>query len=173
MATPFIGQIVMFAGTFAPRGWAFCNGQILSIAQNTALFSILGTTYGGNGQTTFALPDLRGRVPVHPGQGPGLSNYVLGQSGGAETVTLNTTQIPAHAHSLGAFVGIGQTSNPTNNYVAAGLAGAQPIESFNSASNANLAPSGSAGGSQPHANIQPYKCINFIIALEGIYPSRN
>ena len=102
MASPFIGQITLFAGNFAPRGWAFCNGQLLSIAQNTALFSILGTTYGGNGQTTFALPDLRGRVPVHAGQGPGLSNYDLGQQGGAESVTLTTAQMPAHTHPANA-----------------------------------------------------------------------
>jgi len=100
MATPFIGMIVMFGGNFAPRSWAFCSGQILPIAQNTALFSILGTTYGGNGQTTFALPDLRSRVPIHPGQGPGLSPYSLGQQGGVETVTLTTNQMPAHNHSL-------------------------------------------------------------------------
>ena len=114
MASPFLGQIGMFGFTFAPRGWAFCNGQILGIAQNSALFALVGTTYGGNGQTTFALPDLQSRVPVHFGQGPGLSPYVLGQQGGAENVTLLTTQIPAHTHALNAFATTGAETVPAN-----------------------------------------------------------
>ena len=176
MSEPFIGQVMMFAGNFAPRGWAFCQGQILSIAQNTALFSILGTTYGGNGQTTFALPDLRGRVPIHSGQGPGLSSYALGQQAGAETVTLIQNQIPAHTHAVNASSTAPSPAlaSPTGNVLAAAARGSPPIYSSvapNTTMHANMvAP---AGGSQPHTNIQPYLCINFIIALEGIYPSRN
>lgn len=172
MSEPFIGQIVMFAGNFAPRGWAFCNGQLLAIAQNTALFSILGTTYGGNGQTTFALPDLRGRVPVHPGQGPGLSNYSLGQSGGAESVTLNAAQLPPHNHSVACSSDDATSGDPNANFPSA----------FTQKIYANAATPGRfmnggvispVGGGQPHTNIQPYLCVNFIIALEGIFPSRN
>lgn len=175
MATPFIGEIVMFGGNFAPRSWAFCQGQLLSIAQNTALFSILGTTYGGNGQTTFALPDFRGRVPLHPGQGPGLSPYVLGQQGGQETVTLLITQMPAHNHTAVMTTrgnnGAASDTSPAGNYWADG--------SYNSASNVSMNPAavqatiGISGGSQPHNNIQPYLAINFLIATQGIFPSRN
>lgn len=169
---PFIGQIIMFAGNFAPQGWAFCDGQLLSISQNTALFSILGTTYGGNGQTTFALPDLRGRVPLHPGQGPGLSSYSLGQSAGVETVTLSVSQIPGHTHAFAPGCSTDPpTSNTPENCVPT------PVESFQAFGtevNASMRPSNSSsvGGSQPHANLQPYNCVNFIIALQGIFPSR-
>jgi microcystin-dependent protein len=168
---PFIGQIIMFAGNFAPQGWALCDGQLLSIAQNTALFSIVGTTYGGNGQTTFALPDLRGRVPVHPGQGPGLSGYTLGQQAGSETVTLNVTQIPGHAHTFTP----GCSTDPPN---ASSPAGAVPApldtQMFSTEANAGMKPGNSStvGGSQPHDNLQPLVCVNFIIALQGIFPSR-
>lgn len=169
MATPFIAEIVMFGGNFAPRSWAFCQGQILSIAQNTALFSLLGTTYGGNGQTTFALPDLRGRVPIQPGQGPGLTPRVLGEQGGQENVTLLTTQIPAHTHSLGATTAAAGDTIPTGNILSEG--------SFYHAPPANttLSPTaiGPTGGSQPHNNMQPFLAINFIIATQGIFPSRN
>src|SRR5437899_12703586 len=116
--TPFIGEIVMFAGNFAPRGWAFCNGQILSIAQNTALFSILGTTYGGNGQTTFALPDLRGRVPMHPGQGPGLTNHTLGEVAGSETTTLLSSNMPQHTHALNCNSAAGTQPSPSSGFLA-------------------------------------------------------
>src|SRR6185295_12464655 len=118
MSEPFIGMIVMFAGNFAPRNWAFCNGQLLSIAQNTALFSILGTTYGGDGRTTFALPDLRGRVPIHPGQGPGTSNYSLGQQGGVENVTVTQNQLPAHSHGVNAVAQGGNQASPVGNLPA-------------------------------------------------------
>ena len=174
-ADPYIGEISIFAGNFAPRGWAFCNGQLLPIAQNTALFSILGTTYGGNGTTTFALPDLRGRAPLSSGQGPGLSDYDLGQSGGTETVTLTTNEIPAHNHSVGAFNNKGDQSNPTNNVNAI------VVDSSNGTANAYAASAnatmnngavGSTGGSQPHNNMQPYLTLNFIIALQGVFPSR-
>ncbi len=172
MSEPFIGQIVMFGGTFAPRGWAFCNGQLLSIAQNSALFAILGVTYGGNGQTTFALPNMQSRVPIHPGQGPGLSYYDLGQVGGSETVTLNTQQMPAHVHP--GFV----------NATSEDATGKSPINSVMATTqNAIYGPStaeqgasfttGIAGGTQPHPNIQPYLCVNFIIATQGIFPVRN
>lgn len=176
MSEPFIAQIMMFGGNFAPRGWAFCNGQILSIAQNTALFSLLGTTYGGNGQTTFALPDLRSRVPIHPGQGPGLSPYSLGQSGGVENTTLTINQMPAHNHqatgAINANSGAANDSIPTGNFLAESAI-------YHSGSNTQMAANsvgvsvGINGGSQPFGLIQPYLCINFIIALEGIFPSRN
>lgn len=172
MSEPFIGEIVMFAGNFAPRGWAFCQGQLLSIAQNTALFSILGTTYGGNGQTTFALPDLRGRVPVGQGQGPGLSQYTLGQLSGSETVTLLQTQMPAHGHFVACSSDDATSGDPSANFPSAFpqkiyANAATPGKTMNAAMIAQT------GGSQPHTNIQPYLCINFIIAIEGIFPSRN
>ena|SRR5438128_8975221 len=170
MASPFIGQITLFAGNFAPRGWAFCNGQLLSIAQNTALFSILGTTYGGNGQTTFALPDLRGRVPVHAGQGPGLSNYDLGQQGGAESVTLTTAQMPAHTHPANANDSAATTNRPGGGVPARGGSYADAPDGSTTLDPAAV---GSAGGDQPHTNVQPYTTLNYIIAIEGIFPSRN
>ena len=172
MSEPFIGEIKLFAGNFPPRGWQFCQGQILSIAQNTALFSILGTTYGGNGQTTFALPDLRGRAPMQPGQGPGLSPRTLGEQGGSETVTLISNQMPAHVHSMLASSNVGSSSSPEGTYLAA----ADPSQlTFVSSVNTTMGQQsiGVAGGSQPHNNMQPFLCVNFIIALEGIYPSRN
>lgn len=175
MSAPFLGEIRMFGGNFAPRGWAFCDGQLISIAQNTALFSLLGTTYGGNGQTTFALPDLRGRVPLHPGQGPGLAPRTLGESSGTETVTLLATQMPAHTHGLNAFNGPGTAGSPTGAVIAAPVSGATLDKAFSASSNTAMSPAsiGTAGGSQPHDNMPPYRCVNFIIALEGIYPSRN
>lgn len=171
MATPFIGQIRMFAGNFAPFGHAFCSGQLQSIAQNTALFALIGTTYGGDGQTTFALPDLQGRMPVHQGQGPGLTPRVIGQTGGTETVTLLSSQMPAHTHPMNANSGAGDSSVPTGNFFAAS---ASNIYS-NSAPNAvmNASSTNAAGGNQPHENMSPFLAINFIIALEGIFPSRN
>jgi microcystin-dependent protein len=171
MATPFIGEIRMFGGNFAPVGWAFCDGQLLAISQNDALFALIGTTYGGDGQTTFGLPDLRGRIPVHQGQGPGLSNYSLGEISGSENVTLTAQQIPAHTHAA-------QGQSATGNQAAPGggvwAASAQNQFSANAPgaamSNAAIGP---AGGSQPHDNMAPYQVVNFIIALEGIFPSRN
>jgi microcystin-dependent protein len=169
---PFVGEIQMFGGNFAPVGWALCNGQLLSIASNTALFSLLGTTYGGNGTTTFGLPDLRGRVPISFGQGPGLSLRDLGESGGVEAVTLLTTEMPVHTHSLGASPSNGTTS------AAAGRVDARSpaaIPQYAAASDSNLgaAAVGSAGGSQPHNNLQPYLAVTFIIATQGIYPARS
>lgn len=169
MSTPFIAEIVMFGGNFAPRSWAFCSGQILSIAQNTALFSILGTTYGGNGQTTFALPDLRGRVPMHPGNGPGLTPRSLGEQAGTETVTLITNQIPAHNHALIANNTAANDNLPNGNALSDGsiYTSAAPNAQM------NVASIGNTGGNQPHNNIQPFTCVNFIIATQGIFPSRN
>ncbi|WP_019990410.1 phage tail protein [Rudanella lutea] len=170
----YIAQIIMFAGNFAPRGWAFCNGQILSIAQNTALFSLLGTTFGGNGQTTFALPDFRGRVPVGTGQGPGLPPVVLGQMAGAATHTLIITEMPAHNHSLVASSQTGNTAAPANAFLAA-TGALDPEYRSTLDSGVTLGPNSMsiAGGSQPHNNMQPYLGINFIICMEGIFPARN
>ena len=179
MSQPFIGEIRIFGGNFAPRGWQFCNGPLLSIAQNTALFSILGTTYGGNGQTTFALPDLRGRVPLHSGNstGPGLSPYTLGEMIGSENVTLISTQMPAHTHALMANTAAGTATEPTGNYIA-GIADPNSgslFPAFETTPNTTMAPMAinAAGGSQPHSNIQPILAVSFIIAMEGIFPSRN
>jgi microcystin-dependent protein len=177
MSEPFIAQIMMFGGNFAPRGWAFCSGQLLAIAQNSALFSLLGTTYGGDGVTTFALPDLRGRVPLHPGQGPGLSNYTLGEQAGQETVTLLVTQMPAHNHSVNATNAPGDRGGPGGDYLAGSQnQGPDPNPLIYNAGPPNkvMHPNmiTSAGGSQPHENRQPFLAVNFIIALEGIYPSQ-
>lgn len=171
MPEPFLGEIQIFAGNFAPVGWAFCNGQVLPISQNTALFSLLGTTYGGNGQSTFALPDLRGCVPIQPGQGPGLSMRMLGERGGVERVTLGTSQMPSHAHTLGASAGNG-TSDAAAGNVAARSPAAIPQYAAASDANLSITAIGSAGGSQPHNNMQPYLALSFIIALQGVYPQR-
>ncbi|HEX9994322.1 MAG TPA: tail fiber protein [Acidimicrobiales bacterium] len=169
MSEPFLGEIRLFPYTFAPRGWAFCQGQLLSIAQNTALFSLLGVTYGGNGQTTFGLPDLRGRVAMSSGQGPGLSNYVLGETGGEETVTLLQNQMPMHNHMVNASSQASSASRPSGQFPSAG--GAYTGATDGSLMNPSMI--GAAGGSQPHDNMQPYLTLNYCIALEGIYPSRN
>jgi len=175
---PALAVITMFAGGFAPQGWAFCSGQLLQISQNTALFSLLGTTFGGNGTTNFGLPDLRGRTPMGTGQGPGLSNITLGQVAGVENATLLLTQMPAHNHT-GTFTA-GVSSNPANSDEADTNVLAQGnIQSFKTGATINGAMAGvtatlaNAGGSQPFAIRQPYLGIDFIIALQGIYPSRN
>jgi len=171
MADPFVGEIRMFAGNFAPRGWALCDGQLLSVSQNDALFSLLGTVYGGDGRTTFGLPDLRGRIPVHAGQGPGLSQRRLGEKGGQEQVTLNVNEWPSHTHAFRASKAIGAKANPTGQVVAAGPS----VKLFTqSPPNAYLASTAltSVGGGQPHSNVMPFLGINFIIALVGVYPSR-
>jgi microcystin-dependent protein len=172
----YYGEIYMFAGNFAPRSFALCNGQILPIGQNTALFSILGTTYGGNGQTTFALPDLRSRVPLHVGQGPGLSSYDLGESSGSESVTLTVPELPPHSHALNASTAGGDKLVPTGNLLATdALGGTAPYKDGAVAPNVSMAASSvaQAGGGGPHTNIQPYLGLNFIICIEGIFPSRN
>jgi microcystin-dependent protein len=172
MSEPFVGEIRMFAGSFAPRGWAFCDGQLLAVSQNDALFSLLGTIYGGDGRTTFGLPDMRGRIPVHAGFGPGLSSRQLGARGGAENVTLTVNQLPSHGHAMQA------STNPADSGYPAGrvVANTDPLPIYNA--NAADTPAagtqtGEEGGSQDHTNIMPFLCINFIIALIGIYPSRN
>ena len=171
MSQPFLGEIAIFGFTFAPRGWAMCNGQILSISQNTALFSLLGTTYGGNGQTTFALPDLRGRVPVHEGQGPGLSPYVLGEVTGTETVTLTSQQMPSHVHPFT----VGGSSTPASKSPAGNYNAAFGTQAYGSPADVQMGSNQTSptGGGQPHSNIQPLLVLNFCIALQGIFPSRN
>jgi len=178
MSEPFIGQIMIFGGNFAPQGWALCDGSLLSISQNTALFSILGTTYGGNGTTNFALPDLRGRAAVGFGNGPGLSPYVLGQSTGTETVTLTVGQIAAHNHLVTANAAPANVSSPSgadlaqssdNQRVAVNAYSTPPPTAPVTLDPATVKPS---GGSQPHGNIQPVLALNYIIALQGIFPSR-
>lgn len=171
-AEPYLGQIAFVAFNFAPRGWADCDGQLLSIAQNTALFSLLGTTYGGNGQTTFALPDMRGRVLIDDGQGPGLSQYSSGQKGGVETHALTLNEMPVHNHMINAVTAEGNQNVPTASLPAntkvldKEYSDATPDTQM--ASNM-ISP---AGGSQPHNNMQPYLTLKCIIALQGIYPSR-
>jgi microcystin-dependent protein len=170
MADPFVAEIRMFAGNFAPRGWALCNGQILPIAQNTALFSLLGTTYGGDGRNTFALPNLQGRAPMQPGQGPGLSLRDLGEQGGQEVVTLLESQMPGHNHPLAAFGAAATTGTPAASVSLAQTAAGTSI--YGPA--ADLQSLGTpAGGGQPHNNMQPYLALTFIIALQGIFPPRS
>jgi microcystin-dependent protein len=171
---PFLGEIYLSGINFAPRGYALCSGQILSIAQNTALFSLLGTTFGGNGQTNFALPDLRGRVPVGAGQGPGLSNKTLGEVAGEEAVTLIATQMPAHSHALNAVTDAGDVSAPTNAFLAnTGALDKEYKSTPGTSTSMNPAAIGVSGGSQPHDNMPPYLVLNMYIAMEGIFPSRN
>lgn len=174
MAEPFVGEIRMFAGNFAPRGWAFCDGQLLAVSQNDALFSLLGTIYGGDGRTTFGLPDLRGRIPLHQGTGPGLSPRRLGSKGGAENVTITTNQLASHSHDLMANKAAANQPAPQGHVLAAGgavvgmvYAAATPDTSMASTAIAHT------GGTQPHTNLMPTLCVNFIIALFGIYPSRH
>lgn len=174
MSEPFLGEIKMFGGNFAPSGYALCNGQLLPISQNAALFSILGTTFGGNGTTTFALPNLQGRVPVHMGQGPGLSPYVLGEQTGVENVTLLYNNMPIHNHTVNAVTGGGNSASPTSNLPAVESTGTS-LDYSNTAANTTMNPAmiGNAGGNIPFSVIQPVLCVNFIIALVGIFPSRN
>lgn len=172
MSEPFVGEVRMFAGNFAPRGWAFCDGQLLAVSQNDALFSLLGTIYGGDGRTTFGLPDLRGRIPIHAGHGPGLSERRLGAKGGAEKVTLTVNQLPSHGHPLSGNTDLALQSNPQGEVLAAAqnvdyLAEEPQMVNMSSQSITNV------GGSRSHTNLQPFLCIHFIIALFGIYPSRH
>ncbi|MBK9062171.1 MAG: phage tail protein [Acidobacteria bacterium] len=166
MAQPYVGEIRMFAGNFAPAGWMFCEGQLLPISEYETLFNLIGTTYGGDGQSTFALPDLRGRVPLHFGNG-----FVLAETGGVEEVTLTVSQIPAHSHPfLVSTVGGTQTS-PVGNVLAASFA-VTPYINDVPGGNMSLSAVGAVGGSQPHNNFQPYLCVDFIISLFGIFPSQ-
>ena len=171
MADPFVAEIRIFPFNFAPKGWAFCDGQLLPLSQNTALFSLLGTTYGGNGKSNFALPDLQGRAPMHPGQGPGLSLHDLGETGGSETVTLLESEMPIHSHAVNVSLSDAIERIPTNQLFATGIAigqyavpGAQLQLSPNATS--------PAGGDQPHNNMMPYLTLNFCIALQGVFPPR-
>ena len=175
MASPFLAEIRMFGGTFAPRGNALCNGQIISIAQNTALFSLLGTTYGGNGQTTFGLPNLQGSAPMHSGQGPGLSPRDLGEIGGSPTVTLVSGEMPLHNHLPSAVTIGGNQTSPAGNTWATVLSGRGTLSLYGTTSNTQMNPAaiGIAGGSQPHNNLPPYQVVTFIIATQGVFPARN
>lgn len=174
MSDPFIGEIKMFAGNFAPQGYAFCDGQLLPINQHQALFSLLGTTYGGDGRTTFALPDLRGRIPMHPGQGAGLSQRLLGERGGQEKVALSESQLAAHTHTAFGTQEEANSNSPGNALLAT-TQGNRKVYDSNGKANAAMDPGavGSSGSGQEHDNLQPYLCVQFIIALEGIYPSRS
>ncbi len=172
MSEPFVGEIRMFGFGFAPQGWALCNGQLLPINQNQALFSLLGTTYGGDGRTTFALPDMRSRVPVCQGQGPGLSSYAEGQAGGAETMTLAATQMPRHTHPVKASSSTADSDQPEGRTLARSASHIYTAKPDTSTV-MNTDTLGDTGGSQPHDNIQPYLAVNFCIALTGIFPSRN
>ena len=175
MSEPFIGEINLFAGNFAPRGWHFCDGKVLDIASYQALFSLLGTTYGGDGRTNFALPDLRGRVPLSPGQGVGLNNYRLGQKGGSETVTLAAKETATHTHSLMASTTVSSLSDLTGNVLAqpGRTGGIYQTDASSNLVNMSTAAIGDTGNGQAHENRQPYLACYYIIALEGIYPQRS
>jgi microcystin-dependent protein len=176
VSNPFVGEIRIFAGNFAPKGWATCDGQLIPLSQNTALFSLLGTTFGGNGTSNFGLPDLRGAAPMQPGQGPGLSLYDLGQSGGEQTVTVLQTEMPAHPHTLQADARPANLNSPNPNNSLARSTPAMlyktgtPIPATTQMSGQIIAPS---GGSLPHNNMQPYLVLTFIIALQGVFPPRS
>ncbi len=167
MAQPYVGEIRMFAGNFPPAGWFFCEGQLLPISEYETLFQLIGTSYGGDGQETFALPDLRGRLPIHQGSG-----FTLAQTGGVETVTLTPNQIPSHSHAFQVSTNIANSPNPGNNYLAL----SSQVNAFfgdTPSVNMNAGAVSSVGGNQPHPNMQPYLCVNFIISLFGIFPSPN
>jgi microcystin-dependent protein len=172
MAEPFVGQIAMFGFNFAPSGWALCNGQLLPISQNTALFALIGTYYGGNGTTNFALPNLQSTVAIHQGQGPGLSPYVIGQTGGTENVTLTSGQMPLHNHQVNANASPASGSRP-----AGSVLGRPTTDIYAAAPDGsttlNAGTISNTGGSQPHPNLQPFLVVNFCIALQGVFPSRN
>ena len=171
MGQPYVGEIRMVGFSFAPVGWAFCSGQLMSISENDTLFNLIGTTYGGDGQSTFALPNLQSRIPIHAGQGPGLSNRVLGDIAGTESVTLTTQQIPAHNHPAEAQSGAGNQSSPSNGVWAA--SGQSVYGSGAGSLGMKSTLIGGSGGNQPHDNMMPFLVINFIISLYGIYPTQN
>jgi microcystin-dependent protein len=171
MGTPYIGEIRMFGGNFAPAGWAFCDGQELPISENDALFTLIGTTYGGDGESTFKLPDLRGRAPVHLGAGPGLGTYGIGEQAGVESVTLTTQQIPSHNHAWLASTGAGTSNSPVNNVIAS----PPQVKPYRAGSPSDpMSPKTiqAVGGQQPHENLQPYLTISFILSLFGIFPQQ-
>lgn len=173
MADPFVAEVRIFPFNFAPRGWAWCDGQLLPLSQNTALFSLLGTTYGGNGKSNFALPDLQGRAPMHPGQGPGLSLHDLGETGGSETVTLLESEIPAHSHTLSGSNQPGEDLGPRGDMLSRSV-GASLYQTTTDSNLVNMADEAlaPAGGDQPHNNLQPYLTFYFCIALQGVFPPR-
>jgi len=173
MSQPFLGEIRMFAGNFAPAGWALCQGQLLSIAQYNALFALLGTTYGGDGVNTFAVPDLRGRVPIHQGQGPGLSPYTIGEVQGAETVTVTNNQLSIHNHVANGSGGTGTTHTPGNSVWAGTAAAKQFVAGTSANGTLNAQSLGTVGNGLPHDNMLPFLAVTFIIATIGIFPSRN
>jgi microcystin-dependent protein len=172
MGEPFVGEIRMFGGNFAPAGWAFCQGQLMPISENDTLFNLIGTTYGGDGQETFAMPDLQGRVPIHAGTGQDGITYQLGEKAGVESVTLTTNQIPIHNHAFLASTALVNANTPQNNVLGQNAAIQMYIQQPPSVNLANQALA-AAGGSQPHDNMQPYLCISFIISLFGVFPSQN
>lgn len=173
MGEPYIGEIRMFAGNFAPAGWAFCQGQLVPISENDALFTLIGTTYGGDGQETFGIPDLQGRAPMHAGQGPGITqNYQLGENGGVESVTLSTQQIPVHNHAILASNEAGQAPQPQGAYLAQTNPGFPYVAQSSPMVNLNANARSPVGGSQPHENIQPYLAISFILSLYGVFPQQ-
>ena len=172
MADPFVAEIRIFPFNFAPKGWAWCDGQLLPLSQNTALFSLLGTTYGGNGKSNFALPDLQGRAPMHPGQGPGLSLHDLGETSGSETVTLLESEIPSHTHTLRGNNTLGDTPAP-NGHTLARYANAYQQNSTQNLVSMHPSALPPAGGDQPHNNVQPYLTFYFCIALQGVFPPRS
>ena len=171
MATPYIGEIRMFAGNFAPSGWAFCNGQIQAISQNSTLFALIGTTYGGDGVSTFALPDLQGRVPLCQGTGPGLTTRVIGEKAGTETVTVTSNQLPSHSHAVNAISTGATQPSPSSGLWAAGPAVYSSAAPSGGAMNAGAI--GLSGGNQPHENMTPFLGVSFIISLFGVFPTRN
>jgi len=167
MAQPYVGEIRMFAGNFAPAGWMFCEGQLLPISEYETLFNLIGTTYGGDGQSTFALPDLRGRLPIHQGNG-----FVLAETGGVEEVTLTVSQIPAHTHAMLASLNAAGGDNPANNLLGQSSSAIRLYRQQTANAGMNASAIQSTGGSQPHTNFQPYLCVDFIISLFGIFPSQ-
>ncbi len=172
MSDPFVGEIRMFAGNFAPRNYALCDGQLLAVSQNDALFSLFGTIYGGDGRTTFGLPDLRGRVPLHYGSGPGLTPRVIGNKSGSETATVSEAQLPAHSHPMQATEDLADTPNPGGKIAARSTS----VDLYISEAPGTALRTDSitaVGGGQAHPNLMPYLCVNFIVALFGVYPSRN
>ncbi|MNQ39751.1 Phage Tail Collar Domain protein [compost metagenome] len=166
MAQPYVGEIRMFAGNFAPAGWMFCEGQLMPISENETLFQLIGTTYGGDGESTFALPDLRGRIPIHNGNG-----YVLAETGGAEEITLTAAQIPAHTHALVATTDLANSASPADAYLSATATGNKIYSTASPSIPLSAQEISPTGGSQPHTNFQPYLCVDYIISLFGIFPS--
>lgn len=167
MAQPYVGEIRMFGGSFAPAGWLFCEGQLLPISENETLFQLIGTTFGGDGESTFALPDLRGRIPMHQGNG-----FILGETGGAEEITLTTNQIPVHNHALLASTSLGTSPDPANRLLSQVPGGLQPYTQDVPTVNMGVQSISPVGGSQPHTNLQPFLCVDFIISLFGLFPNQ-